>query len=278
MRASTGGSTTFAIDSTFRDTITGTLGYATATLPISGVNNYKSGNDLYGTWDGGASPSSNLVTGPFAAIWMSFIRTAKLGYSVTNYTTSAGQTTTQIADRIEGSDKLLDCFLKELRERQIAAGGSGRVLVFVNSGVNGSETGSTWTTAADRLVSRIASRWVSTGGQQSQLAFVFTLTHPMSSTYSGSGSAWISARASVATAAQAWGTRNASNNCSYVEINNMFTATKLFNGAQPDNTLRSTKLYSDNTTDQVHLSYSFSTWNNGYDVVSSSVIAALLTQ
>ena len=278
LRASTGGGTTYAIDSSFRDTITGTLGYATATLPITGINNYQSGNDLYGTWDGGASPSSNLVTGPFAAIWMSLIRTSKLGYSVTNYTASDGRTTAQIADRIEGSDKLLDAFLKELRERQIAAGGSGRVLIFINSGVNGSETGSTWTAAADRLVARIMSRWVVTGGSQSQIAFVFSITHPVTSTYSGSGSAWFSARTGVATAARGWAQSNSSNNCSYVEIINMFSATKLLNGMQPDNTTSSTSLYANNSTDQIHLTTSSTTWNNGYDVISCGIVSSLLVQ
>jgi hypothetical protein len=278
LRASTGGGTTYAIDSGFRDTITGSLGYATATLPISGINNFGSGNDLYGTWDGGASPSSNLVTGPFAALWMSMVRMSRLGYSVTSYTTSSGATTAQIADIVEGSDKMLDAFLKELRERQIAAGGSGRVLMFINSGVNGAETASTWTTAADRLVSRIMSRWLGTGGAQSQLAVVFSVTHPVTSTYSGSGSAWFTARTAVASAAQSWARSNSANNCTYVEINNMFSATKLFYGMQPDNTLRSTTLYANNTTDQIHLSTSFSTWNNGYDIVSAGIVASLLAQ
>ena len=278
LRASTGGTTTYAIDSTFRETITGTLGYATAILPVTGINNYQSGNDFYCTWDGGASPSSNLVTGPFAALWMSTVRMNRRGYSVTNYTTSSGQTTAQIADRIEGSDKLLDAFLRELRERQIAAGGSGRVLVFINSGVNGSETGSTWTTAADRLIARITQRWAVAGGSLSQLAFVFTITHPVTSTYSGSGSAWFSARSAVATAAQGWAATNSASNCTYVEIGTMFSATKLLNGMQPDNTLRSTILYANNTTDQIHLSTSFTTWNNGYDVVSAGVVSSLLVQ
>lgn len=265
LRASNGGSTTYAI-SGFNSTNTGTLGYATTSLTITNQT-----AELFCTWDGGQTPTSNLVTGPFVGLWHSIIRTNKLGYCVTNFTTSDGRTTAQLADRVENVDKGLDCFLSELRARQIAAGGTGRVLVFVNSGVNGSETGSTWTTAADRIVARISSRWAVVGGSSDNLAFVFSLSVPMTSGYTGSGSAWKTARSSVATAAQSWAVANASSNVSYVELDTLNPAWKLNSG------WINTTYYSNASTDQLHLTANFSSVSNGYDAVAGNIVSALLS-
>lgn len=267
LRCSNGASTTYAISS-FNTTNTGTLGYATTSLSISGQT-----AEAWCTWDGGASPSSNLVTGPFAGLWHSVIRTNTKGYCVTNLTTSDGRSTTQIADLIESLDKGLDSFLKELRDRQRVAGGSGRVLVFVNSGVNGSESSTTWPAAVNRIVDRIAARWATIGGSNSELAFVFSLSVPQTSTYTGSGSAWKTSRASVATAAQSWANANTRENCSYVEIETFMPAWKLNSG------WNNTTYYSNASTDQLHLTSTspFTAYGNGYDAVAGGIVASLLS-
>lgn len=278
LRASNGGSTTYAITDSnsnppngFISTNTGTLGYATASLSIPNQT-----AEMFCTWDGGATPTNNLVTGPFVGLWHSVIRTNKLGYSVTNFTTSQGRTTEQIADRVENVDKGLDCFLSEIRSRQIAAGGSGRVLIFVNSGVNG-DTSTTWQSGVNRIVSRISARWTTIGGSTSQLAFVFTLTAPMTSTYTGSNSTWKTSRSAIASAAQSWASANTYPNASYVEIETTYPAWKIALGcAVPPQV--STTFYSNSSTDQVHLTSTspFSSLVNGYEAISGSIISSLL--
>ena len=271
--AITNASTTTYAESSFRSTNNGTAsaGYATEILPITTPSTPV---DLWCTWDGAASAQANsrLVTGPFSCLYHSFVALKK-GYSVTNLTTSDGRSTTQIADRVEGMDKVLDALLKELRERQVAATGSGRLIVFVNSGVNGAETANTWTAATERIRNRIATRWVSTGGDVSQLAFVFTVTHQLAPTYSGSGSSWIAARATVSPAANTWATTNANDgygSC-VVDTSVSFDYFELTNGSTPNGTM-----YSIVATDQIHLNSSFSSRSNGYDGVSGAIFSTLL--
>jgi hypothetical protein len=267
-----GSSTTYAVSS-FISTNNGTAsaGYATESLAYTSPSTPV---DLWCTWDGAASAQANsrLVTGPFACLWQSFVAIKK-GYSVTNLTTSDGRSTTQIADRVENMDKVLDALLQELRERQVAAGGSGRLVVFVNSGVNGSETSGTWTAAAERIRNRISTRWISTGGDAEKLAFVFTVTHQLNPSYSGSGSAWITARATVSPAANAWATTNAGDGygACVVDTSVAFDYFKLTNGSSPTGTM-----YSVVATDQIHLNSSFSSRSNGYDGVAGSIIGTII--
>ena len=242
----------------------GITSYGTSTLSFSASATCQC------TWDGGttAQASGTLVTGPFAAIWQSIIRTAKKGYSVTNLTTSDSRTMVGLADRVEGCGLLLDAFLGEINARQQAAGGTGRILVFVNGGING-DTAANWTSAADRMVARIKARWP---GSAANLAFVFTVSHPMTSAYTGSGSAWKTGRAAVSTAANAWGVTNAGNNVCVVDINNRYPPIKLQKGSTPTGTM-----YANVSTDQFHLNSSFSSRSNGYDGVVGSIGSALLS-
>jgi hypothetical protein len=267
-----GGSTTYAI-SAFRSTNNGTasVGYATEFLPYTTP---ATPITFRCAWDGAANAQANsrLVTGPFACLWQSFIALKK-GYSVTNLTTSDGRSTTQIADRVEGMDKVLDALLKELRERQVAATGSGRLIVFVNSGVNGAETANTWTDATERIRNRIATRWASTGGDAAKLAFVFTVTHQLAPTYIGSGSSWITARATVSPAANTWATANANDgygSC-VVDTSVSFDYFELTNGSTPNGTM-----YTNTGSDQIHLNSSSSSRSNGYDGVSGAIFSTLL--
>lgn len=241
----------------------GITSYGTSTLSFSASATCQC------TWDGGttAQASGTLVTGPFAAIWQSIIRTAKKGYSVTNLTTSDSRTMVGLADRVEGCGLLLDAFLGEINARQQAAGGTGRILVFVNGGING-DTAANWTSAADRMVARIKARWP---GSAANLAFVFTVSHPMTSAYTGSGSAWKTGRAAVSTAANAWGLANAGNNACVVDINQEYPPIKLQKGSTPTGLM-----YANVLSDQLHLNSSFSSRSNGYDGVVGAIANTLL--
>lgn len=252
----------------------GGYGYKTATLDFTTQTSATPG--VYLAWDGN-NAAGHQATGPFSALWWSAIQKNKKGYCTTNLTYHGGATGTMLADRIEGADKVLDMFLKELRERQNEAGGSGRVLVFVNYGIN-SDTSPTaalaYTNAADRIKARIVSRWILTGGSVDQLAFVFVPSHPVTS---GAVTPWDSNRAGVVTAATSWAQGNANDGtgtCLF-DIAVPYPNVKLTKGPAPSGTF-----YDGSGASEAHLNGATTSadiaFRNGYDAVAGAMCAALL--
>jgi hypothetical protein len=199
-----------------RDSVTtptgGGYGYATKAFDVSSFTLAAVGSNptrVAFTWDGANSATTaDQANGPFACLWQSVIRPNFKGYAVNCLNYFGGLTTTQVAEKIEDCDKMLDAYLKEIRERQIGAtpgtAGTGRVLVFCNTGVNGPDTSTTWTAGAQRIIDRITARWISTGGTPANLAFVFTVTHPTTDV----SVTWTANRAAVATAANSYAQAN----------------------------------------------------------------------
>ena len=257
---SNAGSTVHAVSS-FVSTNTGTSGYQTTNVPYSTPSTPT--NDLWCTWDGGSSGNANnrLVKGPCAILWHSFSVTRK-GYSVTNLTTSDGRTTTQLATIVESMDQILDSCLKELRARQVLAGGSGRVLVFCNSGVNGAETGSSYTAAIARIRDRVSARWIASGGTADQLAFVFSVSAQINPTYAGTGSGWIAARPDVSSTANTYAVTNAGDGNGVSVVDTSISAGQAY--------LTSNSYYANISTDQIHFT------NAGYNAISLVIANALL--
>lgn len=249
-------------------TNTGTAGYSTtaATLDFTTATTAVGGNmGVYCSWDGANQGATHAPTGPFAALWMSVAAKNRKGYSVSNLTGHGGLTTNQLADRIEGCDKVLDSFLKEIRDRQMMAGGSGRAIVWLNSGINGPDTSSTWIAGAERIRNRIAARWQTIGGSLSNLAFVMSVSHPTTSVAS-----WDSARAAVASGANDWAIANANNGygVSVFDIASRYSAIKLISGPAPSGSLY-------DAGGQAHLIGTAQVLN-GYDGVMTSCVASLL--
>lgn len=245
----------------------GGYGYQTMTSFVNPTFNTGSGNEtLRCQWDGGNSATSaHQTTGPFAALWMSIMNPAIRGYSVSTLHGRGGQSITQIASAIENCDKLLDAFLKEVRERQLAAQGTGRALVFLNAGVN--IGANPWIVDAQRIVTRMKARWVSTGGSANNIAFVFTVTHPKTIV------PWSTTRPAVSTAANAWG-QSAGDNVCVVDI-----------GATLDGaTLVKYLLYQDSTSDfgQSHLASvtvppaAGTMAVDGYQIITEKIVSTLL--
>lgn len=253
--------TTAYATSSYVPTYTGTVGYQTANLPYT---TSSTPTELWCTWDGGYSASTNsrLVTGPFACLWHSFSVSVK-GYSVTNLTTSDNRSTTQLAAIVEGIDKVLDSALTELRVRQELAGGTGRLLIFCNSGVNGGEDGAAYTAAIARIRDRIAARWVSTGGNLANLAFVFSVTTELNPSYgSGQGGySWLARRPGVSSAAASYAVTNAGDGNGVCVVDTSVNASYAY--------LTSNSYYNNNTTDQIHLK------DSGYNAVSLVIANAL---
>ena len=255
-----------ATSSSYISTNTGANGYATASQ-ISGLQlNFTSPSTtptaLICSWDG--MNSGNSVTGPFACLYHSIIRQSGKGFSSNTLMYQSGRTPTQIADQLEYSDKLIDAFIKELRERQIVAGGSGRVLVVVNMGINGStnDNGVAYIAAANRIIARITGRWTDTGGIQSNLAFVFTVTHP--TTAGGAESTWATNRVGIASGVNAWASTASGNTC-VVDLASNYSAYRLTTESLYD------------SGGEAHLNATTAAQSNGYDAMAGVIVSALLS-
>jgi hypothetical protein len=100
------------------------------------------------------------------------------GWSVTSHGYQAGETSTQIAAKLEAvKGAPLQEHLRELRQRQILAGGTGRVLVFAHAGVNGAETATEWVAAMRLLWGAYKYAWSALGYPSADLAIVAVVSH-----------------------------------------------------------------------------------------------------
>ena len=251
----------------------GGYGYKTTWLNFTTQSTATAG--VYCSWDGAAQGAGNGCTGPFACLWMSAIQLNKKGYCVSNLMTMDGRTGTELAARVEGMDKNLDMYLKELRERQIEAGGTGRVVVFVNYGINAdtSPTASlAYTNAADRIKTRIQARWVATGGSIANLAFIFAPSHPVTTS---SGLPWKTNRAAVVTSASAWATANQNDNSGTCVVDGgiQYTSTKLNIGTGPSGSMYG----STGAEPQAHLNATTTSGSNGYDAFAGAIFSLLMS-
>ena len=113
----------------------------------------------------------------------------------------AGDTSAQIHPKITGLNlAVLKFHLRELRERQIAAGGTGRVLLVTHSGINGNETANDWTTCHTEIWGKYKVAWSDLGYPLSDLAIVSFVGVPRNATddsLSGSGGNLIAVRAAA---------------------------------------------------------------------------------
>lgn len=195
----------------------GGYGYSTGILPFNAPKSGSTPSQYICTWDGYQQTATYKPTGPFAAMYHSVIRTSYKGYSVSNFCFESGATAAQISTKLSDSSKMLESFLYELRTRQIAAGGTGRVMVWGNWGVNGPDTPTTWGNSSSAIVTTIRNLWTGLGYPETDLAFVFSVTHPVP------GSSWTNLYA----AANEWATTNAAFGVTVCDISQLFTSDTL---------------------------------------------------
>lgn len=241
------------------------VGYATRAMNFT--TQATTLNSVRCYWDGFSATQSLQAKGPVAILWQSVIRQSGLGYAVSSLIGHSGLDTSGVADRIEWMDKLLDCYLKEIIDRQMQAGGSGRAIIFLNSGINDVSPSTTWTPAAARIVQRIQQRWVIAGGSLANLAFVFTITH--ATTAQGT---WDTNRAATSTAANAWGAANTASNVCVVDLAQNYPGQKMLNGVPG----AGGSLYDGAGSAQAHLSTAL-TQLNGYDAMVGNVVSSLIS-
>ena len=123
---------------------------------------------MHASWSGGAGGAN----GP-CAIHSHTIYCKRKGWSVTSHGYLAGYDSpsiNQIATSIGST--LLKTHLQELRERQIAAGGSGRVLLVTHSGINGNDTASDWTGTHVAIWNTYKAAWNDLGYPSTDIAIV----------------------------------------------------------------------------------------------------------
>jgi len=113
----------------------------------------------------------------------SFYRKTK-GWSVHSHAYLGGFSSDAIASVIKNNvpTTLLQTYLQEMRERQIVAGGTGRVLIMFEFGVNATtsnqpETPSKWTQAALDIWNTYSAAWIGLGYPASDLACVGWVSH-----------------------------------------------------------------------------------------------------
>jgi hypothetical protein len=134
--------------------------------------------------------------------WHSLAFQTAKGFAVTNFSYFSGRTTQQLASDISSNSVLLRATLKELRERQIASGGSGRVMVYFNSGINDGATAATYTTHLATFVTAVKAAWSAESFPANDLAILITSTHPTPNSIGGE--AWFGNRPAFNSNAQSW--------------------------------------------------------------------------
>jgi len=206
----------------------GGVGYDIARLNFTSPNSAGVVDEFKCAWDGFNTGAGNNASGPIAMFWHDVIRLGVKGWGVTNLNYFGGATTANLATYVAQTNKLLEMALKEARLRQIEAGGSGRVLWFHNSGINGPDSSSTWISGAETIRDTVTQAWANLGYPAQDLAFIFSVTHPVINGDPGAGT-WATVRPSVSSAANAWAlnTTNQTKNVCVVDIESIFTAQQL---------------------------------------------------
>lgn len=195
--------------------------------------------------------------GPIAFLFESIYRPGVKGFAVNVMNYSSGETTAGMANAYTADYPTVKTYLNELRQRQIAAGGSGRVLVVTSTGVNDASFGtpgvsdiSVYAAKAQSIIGTIQKAWAELGYPQSDLAFVIKVSHPTEATDANMKPGRDAAKSSVAF--------GPGGHVSFVDMNQIV----------PHNYLTANNMY--HSGGNAHLI------GTGYVEASSRIVAALL--
>jgi hypothetical protein len=138
---------------------------------------------LHCGWGGaGVGPSAG-VDGPIGLGWHSVFRRGALGVSATPLVYRGGAALSDIASDLQAvSDGTIGQYLRMLRQRQTDNGGSGRIVVFVQGGVNLDpvprlELPGTWATSVLAITARISAAWAFENFPLDDIAFIAMVSH-----------------------------------------------------------------------------------------------------
>lgn len=165
-----------------------------------------------------------MAYGPCSVMWDCVYRVRK-GIAVNNLHYGSGQSASTISDVITGANgadrTFVASYFAQLRQRQIDAGGSGRVIVWINYGINSPESPSVWTSKTQNAINFLCSAWVAAGGSANQFAVVVSVTHPLNTF----GAATEAALAANRAAANVWAVNIPQT--TVVDLSQMFTAAEM---------------------------------------------------
>lgn len=220
---------------------------ATYELSIA-ANNRRSGTVNFYKYGWPTSPAGDGVTGPFGFVYESFYRPGVKGFASNALQYYSGATTSIAAGGVLASGETITTYLRELRERQIAAGGSGRVMIWLNSGINGGPApASNWTDGATVLHGKMSASWDALGYPPEDLAFLMSVTHQRAA---------VDDLAATRAAAKTWCDQNY--NATFVDLSEV----------TPYGDLLARSYFRD--AGNIHLT------NDGYDYVAEKVIGSLI--
>lgn len=149
----------------------GEYAWTTSTLSLS-ANSGRTGVQWKFSY---AESSPDNLTGPVALALQSVSRSVK-GHCVQCMDHYGGATTTQVANNAAGATSVISAYMKEARLRQIASGGSGRVVVMFQGGVNGSGS-STYAADCSSYMETCRTCWTKLGYPESDLGFIGLTSH-----------------------------------------------------------------------------------------------------
>jgi hypothetical protein len=114
------------------------------------------------------------MTGPMA--WaLHSVCTPRKGFAVTSISHHGGANMDTVASNVAQAITIVKQYLKEARQRQIACGGSGRVIVCIQGGIN---TGTNpWRQSAESFFSTCETAWSQLGFPTNDLAFLGFVSH-----------------------------------------------------------------------------------------------------
>lgn len=148
---------------------------ATAVTEIT-FNKYYHGSD-----------TAKLNT-PYGFLFESAVKANTKGFAVNTLISSPGDQLNRRIKKPLVNTKLstTSVFLKEIRERQIACGGTGRVMIFINAGVNGNESAANWEQGLNESISAIKEAWAFNGFPENDIQFVVTASARTLASYQSS--------------------------------------------------------------------------------------------
>ena len=144
-------------------------------LPIAADSSRKY---VDAAWQG--AHSGNFGKGPIATLLESVSVKNQKGYAVNSFHARSGHSAQDIASGLEAAGtESIKIYLKEIRDRQISSGGSGRVLIFVNMGINsnGGLENTLFGNRAERIIVSISTAWSALGYPKSDLGFLISNSH-----------------------------------------------------------------------------------------------------
>jgi hypothetical protein len=165
--------------------------------------------------------------GPCSVLFDCIYKNAK-GIAVNNLHYGSGQAPSTISDIITGAHasgkSFVVTYFKQIIARQIAAGGTGRAIVWINYGINPAnspESAATWTSKTADAIAFLKTQWSLAGGASDNLAFVTSVTHPLN-TYGGTTE---SSLAVIRAAANLWAATQ--QNTTVIDLSQMFTPAQM---------------------------------------------------